>query len=420
MGNVSSLRVGRFMRLPRRAGEHWQGGLVRLPSWVDDPGGPFRPWAAVWVSRSTGLVNLQMEPARDAHDWVLALDALVEFGLKRGLVECRPAILEVADEELGHRVREALGDAQLQVGLAPGLPAVHEVLAAMSEHVQGHAAPPGALDGKGVTVDRMRRFAAAAQRFWEARPWRYLTDEDLIHVEMPALKQDLAHVTVLGAGGRTFGLAFFDSVEDHDELSRGEPVDAPGRPHWSVLFGPISDLPFGDVNLWEDHRLPVAAAAAYPCAVRIDGDEVHRPDARTLAYLEGLLAALADTTETEIDAGRWTRTVATADGAADYRLAIPSLLEPPDAPAPAPVGQPPDRRAMERLTAEIGRFLARSQFETVDDVNRALAERFRGPIDAMPSTASTPLGGSGRPAGPVPRRPVSALELRPRAVDLPA
>ena len=46
---------------------------------------------------------------------------------------------------------------------------------------------------------------------------------------------------------------------------------------------------------------------------------------------------------------------------------------------------------MERLTAEIGRFLARSQFETVDDVNRGLAERFRGPIDAMPSTASTPL-----------------------------
>jgi len=96
MGEVSSLRVGRFMRLPRRSDERWQGRIVRLPSWVDEPDGPFRPWAAVWVSRSTGLAHMKLEAGRDLHHWTLLLDALIEFGLKRGLVECRPAVLEVA------------------------------------------------------------------------------------------------------------------------------------------------------------------------------------------------------------------------------------------------------------------------------------------------------------------------------------
>jgi tetratricopeptide (TPR) repeat protein len=391
MGEVSSLLVGRFMRLPQRTDERWQGGLVRLPSWVDEPDGPFRPWAAVWVSRSTGLVHMELESERNSHDWMLLLDALIAFGLKRGLVECRPAVLEVADADLGHRVREALGHRDLEIALAPGLPAVQEVLAAMSEHAEGRPMLAGALDGKGVTVDRMRAFAATARRFWEAAPWRHLGDEDLVEVETPAAGRGLAHVAVLGAAGQTFGLAFFDSVKDHEAIQEGPRLSMIKRPRWSVLFGPITELPFGDADLWEDHRLPVAGGEAYPIAIRFGGAEVRRPDARTLAYLEGLLAAFAATTEEEIDTGRWTQEVETHDGAVLYRLAIPALLEPLDARAPARPGGLPDRRAMERLTAEVGRFLGRSEFESVEDANRAIAERFHGSLDAMPSTASSPL-----------------------------
>ena len=388
MGDVSSLRVGRFMRLPRRSQERWQGGIVRLPLWVEKPAGPFRPWGAIWVSRSTGLVNLELESERNAHDWELALEALIEFGLKRGLVECRPAVLEVADEELGRRLRQALGDRELEIELAPGLPALDDVLSSMGEHAQGRRLPPGALEGQGVTAERMRAFATAARRFWEAQPWRHLTDADLVQVEAPA-RRGLAHVAVLGAGGQVFGLGFFDSVEDHDAI-QDDALGVVDRPRWSVLFGPITDLPFGDVDLWEDHQLPVAAdAEAYPFALRLEGDEVSRPDAGTLAYLEGLLAAFADTTEDEIDTGRWTKRVETYDGAARYRLAIPALLEPLDAPPAVTRGRFPDRRAMERVTAEIERFMTRSEFETVEDANLALSERFRGSLDAIPSTAST-------------------------------
>jgi tetratricopeptide (TPR) repeat protein len=364
---------------------------VRLPSWVDEPDGPFRAWAAAWVSRSSGLVHVKIEPERNAHDWTLALEALIEFSFQRGLVECRPAVLEVADEDLGRRVREALGDRDLEIVPAPGLPAVQVVLAAMSEQAEGRPMVAGGLDGAGVTIDRMRAFAAAARRFWESAPWRHLGADDLVHVEAPSAGRGLAHVALLGASGQTFGLGFFHSVKDHEAVNGGLELGGMERPRWTVLFGPITELPFGDADLWEDHRFPVAGAEAYPVAIRFGVDEVRRADARTLAYLEGLLDAFAATTEDEIDTGRWTREVETYDGTVLYRLAIPALLEPLDAPAPVRGHGLPDRRAMERVTAEIGRFFARSEFESLEDANRAIAARFQGSLDAVPSTASSPL-----------------------------
>jgi tetratricopeptide (TPR) repeat protein len=386
---VSSLLVGRFMRLPQRSDERWQGGLVRLPMWVDEPGGSFRPWGAAWVSRRTGFVHMKAEERAGAHDWTLALAALIEFGLQTRLAGCRPAVLEVADAELGQRIREALGDSELTIVPVADLSAVNEVLTAMEEHETDGPPPPSALAGKGVTVERMRAFAGAAKRFWDAAPWQYLTDEDLVHVEAPITSPGLGHVTVLGGAGLTFGLGFFDSAEDYEEFQDDPLPSVTDRPRWSVLFGPMPDLPFGDVDLWEDHGLPVAGDDAYPMAVLFSEDGVRRPDARTLAYLEGLLAALAATTDDEIDGGRWERQCQTADGTVRYRLAIPALLEPVD--APGRHGASPDRRATERVTAEIQRSLAGSEFESLEDANRLLAERFRGPIDALPSTASTPL-----------------------------
>lgn len=249
----------------------------------------------------------------------------------------------------------------------------------------------GALEGAGVTVDRMRAFAAVARRFWESAPWRHLGADDLVHVEAPSAGRGLAHVAVLGASGQTFGLGFFHSVKDHEAVNEGLAPDGIERSLWSVLFGPITDLPFADADLWEDHGLPVAGGEAYPVAIRFGVDEVRRADARTLAYLEGLLGAFAATTEDEIDTGRWTREAETYDGTVLYRLAIPALLEPLDAPSPVRRDGLPDRRAMERVTAEIGRFLAQSEFESLEDANRAIASRFQGSLDAVPSTASSPL-----------------------------
>lgn len=391
MSQPSSLSIDGFRRLRRQSDDRWQGGLARVLSWIErgPDGKPYRPWAGVWVSRKTGVVHLKIEPEPGAHDWTLALAALVEFGLKQHLTGYRPAGLEVADRELGTRLLDAIGDRDLALTVLPDLPVVTGVLAEMAEQMAGAPLPPNALDVAGVTVDRMRVFAEAAKRFYEAAPWRYLSGEDLIHVEGPAAERGLSHVTVLGAAGQTFGLGFFESVTDYTEMEeRPEPFME--RARWSLRYGPISEMPFGDADLWEEHDLPVAGDGAYPVVLRFSPDgKLRRPDAGVLSYVEGLLRALAETTEDEMDQGRWARPVETYDGPAVYRLCIPSLLEPLDAPGPRPRTGLPDRRAMERVMLEMGRFMAQSEFD--EEANEALQRRFSGPVQAMPSTASTPL-----------------------------
>jgi hypothetical protein len=53
---ISSLMLGRFTRLALRSQETWQGGIVRMPTWVenqtDKAGPPFRPLGALWGQRA--------------------------------------------------------------------------------------------------------------------------------------------------------------------------------------------------------------------------------------------------------------------------------------------------------------------------------------------------------------------------------
>ena len=395
MSPTPSLVIKRFSRLPRLHDDRWQGGLARLPSWIDrgPDGKPYRPWAGIWVSLKTGLIHLKVEPEPGAHDWTLALDALLEFGLKRNLAGCRPGSLEVANRELGDRLLDAISDRDLTLTVNRDLFAVRRALAEMAEQVAGAPLPPGPLDGIGVTVDRMRAFAEAAKRFHEAAPWRYLSDEDLIHVEAPAAERGLSHVTVLGAGGRTYGLGFFESGADYGEVEEhGSPQHLMERARWSLFYSPIHEIPFGDADLWEDYGLPVAGDNAYPVAIRFSPDgKLRRPDAGVLGHLEGLLRALAETTDDGIDQGRWVHEVQTYDGLVAYRLCIPELLEPLDAPGARLRAGLPDRRAMERAMLEVERFMVRSEFEGIEQANEALRRSFGGPLDAIPSTASTPL-----------------------------
>jgi hypothetical protein len=318
-------------------GDVWQGGLVRLQSWVQGPpgGNPYRPWAAVWVSQLTGRIHMDLQPEGGGRDPGLALAALLEFGLNRKLAGCRPSRLEVTGEETAAFLGRELGDQGFPISIAKDLAGIKGLLAHMAEEMSGAPLPPDAMDAPGVTVERMRAFALAARDFYLAAPWRYLSDEDLIHVEAPAVNPGLRHLTVLGGGGFAFGLGLYEKPEEFEAvLEAPEPeILLEGEGRWSVLYGGISEMPIGDADLWEEHDMPVAGAEAYPVAMRQSIEGIfRRPDARILADLEALLLALAGTSETEIDGGRWTREVRTHDGVRTVTLCLPALLEPLDAP----------------------------------------------------------------------------------------
>jgi tetratricopeptide (TPR) repeat protein len=335
------------------------------------------------------MMNIQLaEGAAGADD---ALQVLVDLGLK--FVRSRPASLEVTDATLGARLAEALADPELGVSVRADLPAVDQVLRTMEAETSEKPALPEALEAPGVTVEGMRAFAEAARELYAAAPWQHLTDEDLVHVEAPGVASGLRHFTVLGAGGNTFGLGFFAGRRDFEALHASpDPESLLGRGgKWTVLYGPIDEMPFGDSDLWEEQRLPVAGPSAYPVAMWFGSQgRLRRPRAQELGDLTAILRALGRTSEAEIDRGRWSHEVPAHGGPVTVTLAIPALLAPIDAPPPRGAG-PPDRRAMERLTAEVGRFTQGTLFESLDEVNAALRERFSGPLDELPSTATTPL-----------------------------
>ncbi len=391
------LALGRFKRLPQRAQEIWQGGIVRLPMWVDHPtdpdGPPFRPTGALWVSLRTGLVHLDLPKDAATAAAALALDAFLEFGLKwaRGL-EGRPVRVEVADAGLREALAGPLAALNTTIDLVDDLPAVREALRNLEAQAVGEPYA-GLLESPGMSVERLRAFAGAAAAFFTARPWNHLANEDLIIVDGGHAPRTMRHLCVLGQGGQQFGLSFFDSRRAFERLLEGADAGRhPSRAH-GVTYGAIHDLPFADGDAWEDHALPVAGPLAYPLAadLRRDGS-MHRPDARALTHAEALLRALAETTEDELDAGRWHTRVDTFDGSVDLTFTLPFLLEAEGSPLAAP-----GLRTAERGSVRIARLLEGRAFESLDDINAELEQRQGS--DGLPE-----------PAGAPPSRELTALE----------
>lgn len=313
--------------VPRRPATVWQVAVVRLPMWVrGEDGEVFRPEAALCIDVREDLVEAtDPEPAGAA-----VAAELVRRVLVRAVRSWRhvPDTLAIADPALSAGLRKELAGTGVSVAVEPELEALERVLAVMAEAFAEGRDLPGILSGEGVTVEGVAAFARAARRFQEAAPWRLLSNEDLVRVEAPEMEAGLRDVVVMGEGGMQHGLMFFASPGQFEALERGEPgvrEEMIEEGVWSVnLEDPEDALP-ADLDVWERHDLPTAGGLL-PIPARL-GRSLERPDARILAFFEGLLSALAETAEEEIDSGRWEKKVKTARGPLRFRLALPDLLE---------------------------------------------------------------------------------------------
>jgi tetratricopeptide (TPR) repeat protein len=150
---------------------------------------------------------------------------------------------------------------------------------------------------------------------------------------------------------------------------------APGltKRAFGVTYGAIDELPFADVDAWEDLALPVAGVNAYPLAadLRLDG-RMRRLDARELAAAEALLRALAETTEEELDAGAWRRTAATHAGSIALEFTLPLMIEAERGGRIQPrLGVMP--RLAERSSVRLARVFEGRSFESLEEANAAVS-----------------------------------------------
>ena len=388
--------VGRFKQLPQRSNEVWQGGLVRLPAWVDNPhdphAPPYRPTGALWVSLRTGLLHLAFPDEGSVGNPDLALKALIEFGLKESKrLAGRPSLIQVRDARLKDALSATMLALNTSVMLVEELPAVAEAMRNLEGAAGGGHRHPGMLEGTGVTVDQLRAFADAAATFFRAAPWRHLTNEDLIVVNAPQVPKGMRHICVLGNAGQQFGLAFFESRQAFERIYT-RPGAFPVRRAFGVTYGPIDDLPFADVDAWEDLGLPVVNPHGYPLAAELDSDgTMRRLNASELAAAEALLRALARAGEDELDSGSWQHVVETCAGAVTLELRLPHLLEAEGGKPSGPkLGVMP--RLAERATVRMARLFADQSFESLDEANAAIQ---RAEADGL--LEKDPEAAAGRP-----------------------
>lgn len=389
-----NFKLERFKMLPRQPGTIWQGGVVRMPAWYEDENGnPMRPRMAIWYDRSRDFVS-KPHIIEDEDPYQAALEELIELAAEQGRHGFRPFAIEVADGKLADYLEARLGDVDTRVDRVPSLTALAPVLRDMASHLSGRDEPPSAFSGKGVGLPEMRRFAEAASRFYCARPWDELTDEDLIHIEHPTAPPGMAYVSVMGHGGMTFGLSFFESLKAYEKMRTAA---SPGHffarhGAWSVSFDEPTCLPFADVDLWEDHDLPLAAPMAYPYASWFGGAKksMRRPDAEQLAFIEGLLTALAESETAQMDQVRWTRRVIAAGREVEYRLELVNEVG-EEADSRSQLGTVnPQRlaRSTEKSSFDLQRLLDGQNFETLEQAQAFL----RGALQsgrAVPSVQST-------------------------------
>jgi hypothetical protein len=394
---MSSIDLTRLTRRPLQPDDVWQGGMFRMPSWIiKGPGGkPYRPWMAAWVNAATGVALPPSISEGRGKDPAILIQALILGAEDREWGGHRPGTLQVADAEVAAFLRSALDSVDIKVELCESLDSFDHFIGELKKARFSGDDIPSLLDGKKVTIEQAQSFAEGAVLFYRAEPWEHLDDSDLIQVKCPLGKKNLSLATIMGSGGEEFGIAFFESREQYDSMISGAPIDSVIRlhGHWGVTYVPGEDLPIRDHDLWEDHGLPLAGDDLYPLPIGIGPrDRVQRPDSEALSYIEALLRAIADTTEDEMDTGRWKKEVATFTGPTTVELSLPDLLKPPG--RDQRPGEPlaTDPRVLEAMMANVHRFANLEDFDSIEDLNAAIGRKFVGKtIDQIQSNATTPL-----------------------------
>lgn len=366
-----------------------------MPAWVQQPDQePYRPLIAGWTSTRTKRIYITEPFPPHQEDFEAALNALTDFAHDRQLAGYRPGRIEVKDAALAEYLGERLAEAQVTVQRCDKLFTFERVLTETAQALNEHPLIPNAMDAKGVTLEMMQAFAEAACRFYQSAPWEQLTSEDLVEIEAPFVDAFLRYFSVLG-GRDTLGLAFYDSQPQFESFCDGSELDAvQAGKHWAVFFGPITELPFDDADLWLDHNLAVAGRNAYPVAVCIDPlGKSRRPGPQILAFFEGIMRTLAQTTEGEIDSGHWETTLTTSMGQMTLRLSLPELLKQDHEDTKRKIrlrGDINARRSMESVQTDLHRILEAHDFETIEEMQKFIDQNIVGKeVPHMP--ANSPL-----------------------------
>jgi hypothetical protein len=131
----------------------------------------------------------------------------------------------------------------------------------------------------------------AAAACYRLKPWRFLTDADVLEIPSPVAGEPPLIVSVMGAGGIARGLALFDSEADlhrmmGDDEGRANLVYASFERHDRVPHTVTTEA--------EQHGWVTAAKSAFPTLVRVRRGEPVPSRGDDLRRVTAAFKALSD------------------------------------------------------------------------------------------------------------------------------
>ncbi len=318
-----------------KPGEEWASAIVRLPTWIQPEDGatpPYRPLAALWIGRQAGVAKISPGAQTPAEAVEQAGDLLREFAGDKDNRGTLPAVLTMTPSPLAEAVAAKLKPLGVNIQIEAEIPVVHDLMRQMRKELAPDS-PNSPLAGKEVRVKDLHAFAEAAALFYQAAPWKFLHDSDLIAFDPATSPAALRFGVVLGNGGQEFGIGFYATRELFEQmLGQADPEQmmALMEEHrvWNMSFFEETQLPVVDHDLFLDYNLPRSGNNLFPAIVGMKGPEdVKRPNREKLVFIEGVLRALAATTEQQVDSGAWSVRVETIDGPGVVNFSLPLLQE---------------------------------------------------------------------------------------------
>ncbi len=381
--------IRRFLGLPVEPQAQWQGGIINFGD-LGDGVLADSPMAeaqlALWVSCEAQVVH--GNPAFDEEPFDLLFSQLLEFSASQNF-DYRPALICVTDKALADQLNKLLANSGTSVSWDAEPDFWCEVKADMSEHMLGAVAAPSLVDTK-CSPSQIREFAEAAAAFYRARLWQYLDDTDLLQIQTPKPPKYLKHLTVLGAGQREFGLGFYESPATHWDL-RSQHLDMDSLETFSLTFTPVSEAIEEDVAFWNEHDLPLETGDAFPQFLFYSPMNTRAPKPKELEYVTIVLAALAQTTEDEIDSGQWSKQVSIQGKNKQCKILIPDLLNPPDRKEWIDRGMFPESRGNERHFGLVQALIKQNEGMDLDQLNELINSQLTGSIDDFDYPTETPF-----------------------------
>jgi tetratricopeptide (TPR) repeat protein len=353
----------------------WQVDVVSLPARVqNEVGQAIQPAVGLAVDMESGTIAASDAGPLGRNPAEFLISALGALALELGR---RPAVIQVRSDEDARAIRTKAKALGARVEVCATLEALDAATEAMVNGIGLGPRVPSLQSVEGMTDDAIAGFAMAAGEFHAAAPWHLVSEDDIIHIEAPRPDPGVGCVSVASPGDPGFGITVLDSEDGWDEMSEVG-IEAYMLDHavWSMIAVDPAEAPDAERVLWHDRKLPTISGQIPVLARFGPKQRVRRPSPRMLAFFEGLLRAIACSSDEDLDAGRWRKAVATVQGPMTFTFALPDVLE---VLAEAMEGSRlPMPLLQGRANRELDRLLAEQKFASIEEVNRYLESNMGG------------------------------------------